>query len=362
MSQIGLYLGSHTDTPENIEEVLYSWCQYLSNHEIEVFGSTKLPKKVDQQRDVKHIELEQREYTTPFGKMKTAFQHTSEYCDKRNPDILFQFWTYATHAPGVTFAGRKNSVPVVVRFTGDLFSEYRGYTGIKKLGVFLLNNCLGRVPLRLAAHIIALGPKSKSSIIDRGGKKTDITLIPPPSPDEEQFNPVTNSQEYKEQLGIESSNPVGLYVGRVSAQKGISFLIDVIEKTLKKTDYTFVIVGKGSMTEKIRDRFSEDDVKLPGYVDHSKVDLYYKAADVYLHPSPYEGIPLVILEALQSQVPVVAREAGDINLVTQNVVNTPSQMANLICSARWEDEWLNKHLFTRKYQKESLYNIIHTLG
>ena len=137
----------------------------------------------------------------------------------------------------------------------------------------------------------------------------------------------------------------------------MEFLTDVIEHVSNNSGITFLLIGDGPYRELLTERFNEV-VLAPGYVPYSEIDRYYKAADVYAHPSQYEGIPLVILEALSTSLPVIARQAGDIESVTPNVVESPEEMAHRILYEEYDAEWLNRERFTIEYQQRTIERIL----
>jgi glycosyltransferase involved in cell wall biosynthesis len=49
---------------------------------------------------------------------------------------------------------------------------------------------------------------------------------------------------------------------------------------------------------------------MPGRVSERELHAWYEAADLFVHPSLYEGSSLVTLEAMAHQRPVVATTAG----------------------------------------------------
>lgn len=361
MKRIGIYLGSNSDDISNISNVLAVWVKALSQagHEIDLVGGTNIPERIREESSIQ--EVVDTEARTPFGKIKNSYDHISKYVSEKEPDLIMQIWKYQTHAPGVAIAGKLCGVPTIVRFTGDVFQEYRGYDIHYSAGVFLLANVVGSIPLFLADKVVALGPNLKASVQSRRVNKSDVHIISPPPPDKQKFCPVDNQEVIKDRLGLASNRPVALFVGRLTQQKGMLFLKKVMKSTLAKTDFQFVLVGEGPYRDQFRKYFSSEKVMLPGYIPRSQIAKYYQAASVYVHPSQYEGIPLVILEALQSGIPVVARDAGDVNFVINDIVKTEQQMVDHIVNRKWNDTWQNKKYFTLEYQQNAIIRLIESL-
>ena len=64
------------------------------------------------------------------------------------------------------------------------------------------------------------------------------------------------------------------------------------------------------MKASIREQGLTDIIRLHGTYEHGALDEILANADLVLNPSAYEGLGLVLLEAMQRGVPVVATEAG----------------------------------------------------
>jgi glycosyltransferase involved in cell wall biosynthesis len=75
-----------------------------------------------------------------------------------------------------------------------------------------------------------------------------------------------------------------------------------------------------------------DHVTVIGAVPPEQMPRYYALADVLLHPSLTEGLPLVLIESLLSEVPVIAREVGDIPDVTDNTFADNEELKKLLCN------------------------------
>jgi len=358
MTRVGLYLGSGDDPTENIEYVLHNWNEILPDAiNVDLFGSASPPRDSDDCYNIVHTP--DRRSRTPFGKIINAYRDTVDYVRKRDPDIVIQVWKFHTHAPGVALGARRTGTPAVTRITGDVYNEYKFESGLRQAGMYCLDNVFGLIPPGLSGRIIALGPFEADEVVSRGAKRSDVVILPPPEPQDERFTPPAKKEEYKKALDIPLEKPVVLFVGRLSRRKGMSFMIDVIEKVLSEQDMTFLLVGDGPYGEELTQRFNLS-VITPGQVPHSRIDEYYKAADMFVHPSPFEGVPLVILEALSCGLPVVARPAGDIPFVVNDkyLTQSPQEMAEKILAKPEEPVWENREYFKREYQERVLQQLI----
>lgn len=100
-------------------------------------------------------------------------------------------------------------------------------------------------------------------------------------------------------------------VGRFDYQKGYDYLVQVAKKVLsEKSGWTWEIYGSGNQDEvdKIRDLINENDLqdKLVIKGLEKNQDVIYRDKGIYVMTSRYEGLPLVLLEAQQYNLPIVS--------------------------------------------------------
>jgi glycosyltransferase involved in cell wall biosynthesis len=110
-----------------------------------------------------------------------------------------------------------------------------------------------------------------------------------------------------------------LFVGRLSAEKGLSFLLEALAQLCKAGHpYRLDIVGGGPYEQTLRAQVAalglEQQVRLCGYVAYGEALLqHYQGATVVVVPSlSGEGFPQVINEALAVGVPVITTPVGGI--------------------------------------------------
>ncbi|RRJ29466.1 glycosyltransferase [Halocatena pleomorpha] len=367
MTRVGIYIGTTRDDTENVEKLLLSWGKYLSSRfDVEAFGSTPLPDSAKQYYD--RVQTPEKSFpwflgSVPspavFSKIATVHRQCAQYVQQRSPDVLIQLWCFNSHAAGVASAGRRYGVPTITRYSGSTFDAYKFHRGVEQAGVFALNNVLNRfVVSHLSDKIITLGPNGRDAVKRRGIREEDIVMLPPTLDSEGRFYPVADDEPIRRRLGLPIDRKIALYVGRLSKLKGMPFLEDVLSSLQDRTDFQFVVIGEGPYREQLTAKFDDRTVIAPGHVPYEEIDRYYKAADLYVHPSPKEGVPLVILEAMECGVPVVARQAGDVGFVTNNVVTTVAEMVSVIENEAWDEEWLNERYFRPQFQKGRLRDAI----
>jgi glycosyltransferase involved in cell wall biosynthesis len=122
----------------------------------------------------------------------------------------------------------------------------------------------------------------------------------------------TPAAEVREALGIGDA-PLVLTVGRLAPQKDYPTLLSVAARVAAAIpDVVFAVVGDGPLKDNLQARIDAEGlpVRLLGHRD-DVADLL-GAADVFLLTSHWEARALVLQEALQVGVPVVATAVGGV--------------------------------------------------
>lgn len=107
-----------------------------------------------------------------------------------------------------------------------------------------------------------------------------------------------------------------LYIGRLIPEKGIPFLLDVLERTLRsRNDVTVEIVGDGALYGVVEEwaQNHPDRVSVSPFVQASDIAGVYARNDLLLFPTLGDPYGLVVDEALATGAPVISTDrAGDI--------------------------------------------------
>lgn len=118
-------------------------------------------------------------------------------------------------------------------------------------------------------------------------------------------------EQMRKKLDCENKYVIG-HLGNFVEQKNHTFLIDIFkEYYASNKDALLLLGGTGTKIEEIKEKAKKlklsDSVKFLGSV--SKPEKIYQAMDLFLFPSLWEGLPVVMLEAQASGLPVIASDA-----------------------------------------------------
>lgn len=151
-----------------------------------------------------------------------------------------------------------------------------------------------------------------------------------------QFDAVVRAQT-RASLGVGDEMPVILAVGRLSIPKDYSNLLHAFALVVMQVpESRLFIAGPGPLRDDMEELVQQLGLVgraiLLGY--RSDVFRLYSAADVYALSSAWEGMPLVILEAMACERVVVATDCGGVKAVLGDTgLLVPPQDAEALASA-----------------------------
>jgi glycosyltransferase involved in cell wall biosynthesis len=150
----------------------------------------------------------------------------------------------------------------------------------------------------------------------------------------------------KKNSGITSKPTLLLSVGRLVETKGHRYLIEAL--SLLKADYPQVrldILGDGplksSLTHLLKKLDLQDRVRFRSPVNYEEMPKIYTEYDLFVMPSIFEGLPVSLIEAMASRLPIVATNIPGIAGIVddRSATLSPSQNAqDLADKLRWAFE------------------------
>ena len=123
---------------------------------------------------------------------------------------------------------------------------------------------------------------------------------------------------HSEVTKVPTKRPTLLFIGSIAEQKGIKVLVEAMKHVINEIpDVELKIAGKGHLEDWVNDKIVEyrleNNIKMLGFVDHSKIRELYLNADVFVLPSIWhEQFGLVGPEALACELPCIGSDIGGI--------------------------------------------------
>jgi glycosyltransferase involved in cell wall biosynthesis len=212
---------------------------------------------------------------------------------------------------------------IVSKFVGlPLVSTCHGYiANDKRLSAY---NKLDMFLLRYFARIMAVSDKMKEDLVAAGVPGEKIRVIG----NAVEIGSITGKANLRvaarSQLGIGESEFVFGFVGRLSIEKGVGYLIDGLSRRLQaEHSWRVVLVGDGpcrpALEETVRRYGLERQVIFAGF--QSDTTPWYSAMDAFVLPSLTEGTPMALLEAMANGLPAIATSVGGVPALVVNGMN-----------------------------------------
>ncbi len=203
---------------------------------------------------------------------------------------------YTVH--GWSFHADQNPVVRKLRIAGE---KYLTGKSNKNISVSLSNQQSGKVFI-----------KSFDSIVINNGI------------DQNKFNPERLYKNIRQELGIKEEAVLVLFIARFTVQKQPLALIRSFAEALKKNaNLHLVMVGDGDQKKEAIDLIEKlsikDNITLVPF--RQDVPDVLAAADIFVLPSLWEGLPIGLLEAMAMKKAIIASKVDGTSEVIQNDKN-----------------------------------------
>ncbi len=195
-----------------------------------------------------------------------------------------------------------------------------------------------RAAYRRCDRVIAASRAAQRALGEAGIVDTELV---PLGVDTELFHPRCRDPHWRIEVRVEDDRPIGLYVGRLSTEKGVRFLIDALPDLHRATGLKLVLIGDGHLRPELQGltaKHPEMLVVKPYETDRERLARAYASADIYFAPFPHETFGLAAVEAAASGLPVVGVNSGAIADVLEGAdwgrTYAPDDVSGLVEAAR----------------------------
>ncbi len=177
---------------------------------------------------------------------------------------------------------------------------------------FFYRNRFARYVLQQVDHYIGYTDFTKSLLAKAGIAPEKVTVIPPG------IEPVAT----RHTDGFSQRKYI-VFSGRVSVEKGPDIFIEVARRYADRHDLEFLVIGDGTFreeAEQIVERYGLKNVTFAGWIDDREkyFDMLSRAKALIVPSLWIETFGIILLDAFQCGVPVIASNRGGPALVVEN--------------------------------------------
>ena len=186
-------------------------------------------------------------------------------------------------------------------------------------------NRLDRLALRFCEKVITVSEEIKNDLLRKGIKESKVVVIQNVAQNSYKKEELAHQRiEKRRLLSIEKDEFVIGYVGRLSEEKGIQYLIEAGSVLKERSEpFKIVIIGDGPSRKELEDlakrKGLEKKIIFIGF--QNDVEKWLPTFDVFALPSLTEGTPMALLEAMAAGIPVIATAVGGVPRVVESGVN-----------------------------------------
>ncbi len=297
----------------NAHKVYWGWYKYLNKYYDLYVITPPSNEKIPFLRE-KHLELEVKKnlFSLISGGFFFDYKNLDKLLKEINPSVILSkiyFISYTLTA--LNFAKKNKKEFIIVEEQKDFPSNFFERI-LFKLYLYLIRPILKSVP------IICVTKDSYKFIKNNkiGSKKY--------------YLPVSYWDENKRIISHVQDKLRLIYVGRYVDTKNITIVLKAIKylkdnKKISEKDFEFGIYGSGELKDEYKDYVKKHNlevlVKVNGRIENSKLKDLFKKYNVFILPSLKDPIGLVVLEAMNSSLPIVCSLGAGASSYIKNNLN-----------------------------------------
>ena len=160
---------------------------------------------------------------------------------------------------------------------------------------------------------IAVSHEVKQALLGEIGSIGDRITVIFNSVDIRRYHLNADKKNVREDLGIDQQATIISVVATFKVQKGHRFLIEAASSLVKRfPDLQILLIGDGELRNEL-----ENQTKDLGLVNHIQflgtrhdIPKLLAASDMFVLPSLWEGLPMALVEAMASGLPIVATDVS----------------------------------------------------
>ena len=267
-------------------------------------GRREGPIEADASPDVPMVTLQTGRFSTRHWETLWMIAKLPRIIREWRPDVIFCAGnSYTIVAVGLRLLMGRRCPPVVFRVSNDLVRRDMAWPVRQLYGAWL------RLHPRFFSAIVAMAVPARAEIIEY--MRADPASVFAIDNGSLTLADADRLAAARDAMRRERKGRHYLAVGRLAPQKNFELLVNAFA-VIARPDDRLTIVGEGARRTEI-ERLAQllgvtAQLNMPGH--RNPLDGYFAEADALVLSSDFEGLGIVVLEALAAGLPVVATDCG----------------------------------------------------
>ena len=198
---------------------------------------------------------------------------------------------------------KRAKIPYIINCDGVMMEKHGNF----------LRDFLKRFLIKGASGYFASGENAKQYFLKYGADDAKISIHTFSELEDDDIlkRPLSLKEKVtlREKLGLPMNGKIAIAVGRFIPLKRYDALIKMWKQM--PDDFTLLLVGGGTEEKEYRNIVDNNaimNIIISGFLPKEKLFDYYKASDIFVHPTSYDVWGLVVNEAMACGLPVVVSD------------------------------------------------------
>ena len=236
----------------------------------------------------------------------SAYKHVKEKAQSEDYELMHCHSPIGGAIARLAFIGQREKGTKVI-YTAHGFHFYKG-APLKNWVVFYTTEKL----LSRFTDVLITINKEDFNRAKRRFRAKETVYVPGIGIDTGRFKGKHKGDMIRDEFEIPDKKALVLSVGELNKNKNHETVI----KALKGIDAVYMIVGKGSLLEQLKETAEACGVNIRFAGFRTDIEDFYDAADIFVLPSIREGLNVSLMEAMASGLPVAcSRIRGNEDLI-----------------------------------------------
>ena len=273
-----------------------------------------------------------------LSRLSAAFTHYREIqktIKEKNIDVIILYGV-PTNGLQTTYLAGKFNIPVVFRSI-DILSQLTPYSVLRPATRFFERMVYPRVDM-----ILALTPDLARYVVNMGARESRVHVLPM-LVDTDLFHPSVNSRELRQELGLDESDRIIVFIGTLYDFSGLDVLIRHFPEIIKQVPGAkLLIVGDGPQRHTLEGIIGklglQKQVIITGFQPYKTVPGYVNMAEICINPflitdTTRDIFPSKVVQYLACGKPVIATPLPGMIAVT------PGEEQGILYTDNTDDIW-----------------------